>query len=50
VLNLDRKPTTINQVGFAGINLGRLDFIFDRRRAKHRLVAARPYLLAESMV
>jgi 5'-nucleotidase len=30
VLNLDGKPMLINQVGFGGINLGRLDFTFDR--------------------
>lgn len=30
VQNLDGKPVLINQVGFGGINLGRLDFTFDR--------------------
>lgn len=30
VKNLANKATLINQVGFAGINLGRLDFVFDR--------------------
>ncbi|MDQ1089957.1 bifunctional UDP-sugar hydrolase/5'-nucleotidase [Siphonobacter sp. SORGH_AS_1065] len=28
--NLDSKPVIVNQVGFGGINLGRLDFTFDR--------------------
>ncbi|OZI07406.1 metallophosphatase [Siphonobacter sp. BAB-5385] len=28
--NLDKKPVLVNQVGFGGINLGRLDFTFDR--------------------
>jgi 5''-nucleotidase/2'',3''-cyclic phosphodiesterase and related esterases len=30
VRNLKGKETLINQVGFAGINLGRIDFIFQR--------------------
>ena len=30
VPNLDGKPMLVNQVGFGGINLGRLDFTFDR--------------------
>lgn len=30
VQNLDGKPMLVNQVGFGGINLGRLDFTFDR--------------------
>ena len=40
ILNLDGKVTTINQVGFAGINLGRLDYFFDRERGKQKMVAA----------
>jgi len=28
--NADGKPMLVNQVGFAGINLGRIDFTFDR--------------------
>ncbi|MFT4033350.1 MAG: metallophosphatase [Siphonobacter sp.] len=28
--NLDKKAVIVNQVGFGGINLGRLDFTFDR--------------------
>lgn len=28
--NLDGQPVIVNQVGFGGINLGRLDFTFDR--------------------
>jgi 5'-nucleotidase len=39
ILNLDGKPTLVNQVGFAGINLGRLDYFFDRQSGKHRMVA-----------
>ena len=31
IRNLKGKETLINQVGFAGINLGRIDFIFNRQ-------------------
>jgi 5'-nucleotidase len=40
ILNLDGKVTTINQVGFAGINLGRLDYFFDRESGKQKMVSA----------
>ena len=40
IINLDGKVTTINQVGFAGINLGRLDYFFDRDSGKQKMVAA----------
>ena len=40
ILNLDGKVTTINQVGFAGINLGRLDYFFDRESGKQGMAAA----------
>ncbi|CAG5068794.1 Trifunctional nucleotide phosphoesterase protein YfkN [Dyadobacter sp. CECT 9623] len=40
IMNLDGKPATINQVGFAGINLGRLDYFFDRDSGKHTMVSA----------
>lgn len=33
VPNLDGKPTLINQVGFAGIYLGRIDLTFDKGKA-----------------
>ncbi|GAB3554437.1 metallophosphatase [Spirosoma fluminis] len=33
VNNLDGQPVWINQVGFAGINLGRLDLTFERGKA-----------------
>ncbi|AQG80793.1 bifunctional metallophosphatase/5'-nucleotidase [Spirosoma montaniterrae] len=33
VNNLDNKPVWINQVGFAGINLGRIDLTFERGKA-----------------
>jgi 5'-nucleotidase len=34
VQNLDGQITTINQVGFAGINLGRIDYFFEKRSGK----------------
>lgn len=40
IMNLDGKITTINQVGFAGINLGRLDYFFDRESKHRKMVAA----------
>ncbi len=40
VMNQDGKPTTINQVGFAGINLGRLDYFFDRQSGKKKMLAS----------
>ncbi|WP_374756313.1 metallophosphoesterase [Dyadobacter psychrotolerans] len=40
VVNLGGTITTINQVGFAGINLGRLDYFFDRSSGKKKMVAA----------
>jgi len=40
VMNLDGKATTINQVGFAGINLGRLDYFFDRQSGKSKMLAS----------
>ena len=40
IMNLDGKATTINQVGFAGINLGRLDFHFHPDTGKKKMVSA----------
>lgn len=40
IMNLDGKITTVNQVGFAGINLGRLDYFFDRESKQRKMVAA----------
>jgi 5'-nucleotidase len=40
VMNLDGKLTIINQVGFAGINLGRLDYFFDRQTGRRKMIAA----------
>ncbi len=39
IMNLDKKITTVNQVGFAGINLGRLDYVFDRNKGKRKMVS-----------
>ncbi len=50
VRNLNGKMTTINQVGFGGINLGRLDYVFERRRGKNKLVAAKTNLVSGSFV
>jgi 5'-nucleotidase len=45
VQNLSGKITTINQVGFAGINLGRVDYYFERYKGK-RAKAGSPYLIS----
>jgi 5'-nucleotidase len=40
IKNLDGKITTVNQVGFAGINLGRLDYFFQKGTRKRLMTAA----------
>jgi len=45
VQNLSGKITTINQVGFAGINLGRVDYYFERYKGKRTQTGA-PYLIS----
>ncbi|WP_254561842.1 bifunctional metallophosphatase/5'-nucleotidase [Dyadobacter diqingensis] len=40
IKNLDGKITTVNQVGFAGINLGRLDYFFQKGTGKRLMTAA----------
>lgn len=47
IRNLDGEATTINQVGFGGINLGRLDYRFDRITGKNRLANAGTYEIAD---
>jgi len=42
VMNLEGKITTINQVGFAGINLGRVDYYFEPYKDK-KLKIGTPY-------
>ncbi|TCD00131.1 bifunctional metallophosphatase/5'-nucleotidase [Pedobacter psychroterrae] len=44
VKNLSGGITTINQVGFAGINLGRVDYYFEKYKGK-RAKAGAPYLI-----
>ncbi|MFB2120169.1 bifunctional UDP-sugar hydrolase/5'-nucleotidase [Parapedobacter sp. 2B3] len=41
--NLGGGVTLINQVGFAGINLGRLDYQFERKSGRKKLVMAGTY-------
>ncbi|NQX41543.1 5'-nucleotidase [Pedobacter steynii] len=48
IQNLDGKMTTINQVGFAGINLGRLDYYFERYKGK-RIKTAAPYTISDQL-
>ena len=43
IRNLEGDLTVINQVGFAGINLGRLDYEFERKSGKGKLVTAGMY-------
>lgn len=50
IMNLDGKPVTVNQVGFAGINLGRLDYFFNKESGKKKMVAAVLPVYANSMV
>jgi 5'-nucleotidase len=44
VKNLDGQITTINQVGFAGINLGRIDYYFEPFKNKKMKIGT-PYLI-----
>lgn len=44
IKNLDGKITTINQVGYAGINLGRIDYYFEPYKGKNMKVGT-PYLI-----
>lgn len=48
VENLAGKITTINQVGFAGINLGRIDYYFERYKGK-RIKTAAPYIISDHL-
>jgi 5'-nucleotidase len=48
VQNLSGKITTINQVGFAGINLGRVDYYFERYKGK-RAKTGSPYLISNEL-
>lgn len=48
IMNLDGKITTINQVGFAGINLGRIDYYFEPYQDKRVKIGA-PYQINNSL-
>ena len=48
VKNKAGKITTINQVGFAGINLGRLDYYFEQYRGK-KLITSSPYTISNDL-
>ncbi|WP_316788431.1 metallophosphatase [Pedobacter frigoris] len=48
VKNLDGEITTINQVGFAGINLGRIDYYFEKNKGK-RVKTGSPYLISNEI-
>jgi 5'-nucleotidase len=48
VKNLDGGITTINQVGFAGINLGRVDYYFERYKGR-RVKTGAPYLISNEL-
>lgn len=48
VKNRAGKITTINQVGFAGINLGRIDYYFESYKGK-KLIKAAPYTIADHL-
>ena len=48
VKNKAGRITTINQVGFAGINLGRLDYYFEQYRGK-KLITSSPYTISNDL-
>jgi 5'-nucleotidase len=48
VKNLAGKITTINQVGFAGINLGRVDYYFERYKGRRAKIGS-PYLISNEL-
>lgn len=48
IKNLSGAITTVNQVGFAGINLGRIDYYFQKNRGKKR-IASSPYEISNSI-
>lgn len=47
IRNLEGDLTVVNQVGFAGINLGRLDYVFERKSGKKKLVTASAYEISK---
>lgn len=48
IKNLSGGITTINQVGFAGINLGRVDYYFEKYKGR-RVKTGLPYVISDSL-
>ncbi|RZK80786.1 MAG: twin-arginine translocation signal domain-containing protein [Pedobacter sp.] len=48
VKNLSGGITTINQVGFAGINLGRIDYYFEKYKGR-RVKTGLPYIISNKL-
>lgn len=48
IQNLSGEYTLVNQVGYAGINLGRIDFLFERKTGKKQKYIAHLYEINES--
>lgn len=48
VLNLSGGFTTINQVGYAGINLGRIDYYFQKNKGK-KIKTSSPYVISNRL-
>ncbi|WP_090973237.1 bifunctional metallophosphatase/5'-nucleotidase [Parapedobacter composti] len=49
IRNLDGRETIVNQVGFGGIYLGRLDYVFERQSGKKALAGAYRYDVSTPM-
>ncbi|WP_353126433.1 bifunctional metallophosphatase/5'-nucleotidase [Parapedobacter pyrenivorans] len=49
IRNLNGELTTINQVGFGGINLGRLDYVFEQQSGRKELVTASSYEITDGI-
>ncbi len=48
VVNMGDKVTTINQVGFAGINLGRIDYYFEQYKGR-KIKISKPYMISNHL-
>jgi 5'-nucleotidase len=48
IKNLDGQVTTVNQVGWAGINLGRIDYLFEKRNGM-KTKAASQYTISNQI-
>lgn len=49
IQNQEKKPVLVNQVGWAGLRLGRLDFVFDRAK-KGNLLSAHSVILRKETI